>query len=72
VVRAVQERAADVGATHAQIDPRTRRIVDAGWYPLPGARADAVRVIGLTGAVPARPTPGYLAAPRRLLQDAST
>lgn len=51
VVRAVLRRQADVGATFAVLEPRSRKVIDAGWHPVPEAR-DALTVIASAGAVP--------------------
>ena len=52
VARAVLSGTADVGATYANIDPKSARVVDAGWSEI-GASNDDVRVIVAIGPVPA-------------------
>lgn len=52
VARAVIGDEADVGATYANVDPRTARIVDAGWSEI-GMGAGDVQVLATIGPVPA-------------------
>ncbi len=52
VARAVLGGEADVGATYATLEPRSRRIMDAGWSRVV-ASPDDVEVIATAGSVPA-------------------
>ena len=51
VVRAVLRKQADAGATFAVLEPRSRKIVDAGWLSVPEA-GDQLTVVASAGAVP--------------------
>lgn len=51
VARAVLGRGADVGATYLNIDPKSGRLLDAGWSEI-GAAADDVCLIATIGPVP--------------------
>lgn len=52
VARAVLGGNADVGATYANIDAKSGRVVDAGWSEI-GAKNEDVRVLATLGPIPA-------------------
>lgn len=52
VARAVLEGSADVGATYANVDAKSGRVVDAGWSEV-GAKLEDVHVIATIGPIPA-------------------
>jgi phosphonate transport system substrate-binding protein len=67
VVRAVVAGEADAGATFAELEPRSRKVVGAGWVAV--VDPACIEVIGIAGAVPAdaitasrRVSPGAQAA----------
>lgn len=51
VARAILGGDADVGATYANVDPKSRRVLDAGWSEI-GASVGDVHVIATIGPVP--------------------
>jgi phosphate/phosphite/phosphonate ABC transporter binding protein len=52
VVDALLSGRADVGATFCTIDPRTQRVVQAGWTAADGTSPKPVDVIALAGPIP--------------------
>lgn len=53
VARAVLRGETDVGATFAVLEPRSRKIVDGGWFGLDEATSADVTVLAQAGSVPA-------------------
>lgn len=53
VARAVLRGEVDIGATFAVLEPRSRRIVDAGWFGVEEASTAQVTVLAQAGSVPA-------------------
>ena len=53
VARAVLRGEVDLGATYAVMEPRSRRIVDAGWFRVEDAEEVGAVVLAQAGSVPA-------------------
>jgi phosphonate transport system substrate-binding protein len=52
VARAVLNAEVDVGATFAVLEPRSRKIVDAGWFGVEETASAQVTVLAQAGSVP--------------------